>query len=226
MKKLFAIILLINSYSFAQDYKRSFNLQNFNKLDMGSAFIITVNQGNSYKVDISGREKDVKEIIAAVNNGTLELHYPSNWGNNKNRQEVYVNITMPKLSGVEFSGASKSTVTGFSNDKMSIEISGASVANFSINAAALNLDCSGASSLKVVGNGQTLNADVSGASNINLFDFKTTTANIEASGASDVKIFVTGKLMADASGASSIRYKGAASVKSSTSGAGSVKSMN
>ena len=97
---------------------------------------------------------------------------------------------------------------------------------FTINAKNLNLDCSGASSLKLIGMGQNLNVDISGASNINTLDYKVATANIDASGASDVKVFVTSKIVADASGASSVRYKGGASVKSSTSGAGSVKTMN
>lgn len=226
MKKLFTLFLLISTCSFAQDIKRYFKVKDFDKLDMGSAFIINVTQGNVYQVEIRGREQDVKEIVGKVNGSTLELTYPSNWGSYKNRKEVYVTITMPKLSAVEFSGASKSTITGFSSDKMSVSISGASVANFTINAKNLSLDCSGASSLKLVGTGQNLNADISGASNINTLDYKVTTANIDASGASDVKVFVSSKIVADASGASSVRYKGGASVKSSTSGAGSVKSMN
>jgi hypothetical protein len=193
---------------------------------MGSAFIITVKQGNTHTVEVRGREQDVKEIICRVDGNTLELNYPSSWGSSKNRKEVYVNITMPKLAAAEFSGASKSTVSGFSSDKLSINISGASIANFTINAKNLNLDCSGASSLTLTGTGQNLNADISGASNVNSLDYKVATANIDASGASDIKLFVTSKIVADASGASSVRYKGGASVKLSTSGAGSVKTMN
>lgn len=226
MKRLFTLFLLISTCSFAQELKRTFNVKDFDKLDMGSAFIITVTQGNTYKVDVRGREQDVKEIIGKVSSGTLDLHFPSNWGGNKNRKEVYVNITMPRLTEADFSGASKSTVSGFSSDKMSVSVSGASMANFTINAKNLNLDCSGASSLKLVGTGQNLNTDISGASNINALDYKVATANIDASGASDIKLFVTSKIVADASGASSVRYKGGAAIKSSTSGAGSVKTMN
>lgn len=226
MKKLFTLFLLISTCSFAQDIKRYFKVKDFERLDIGSAFIITVRQGNTYNVEVRGREQDVKEIICQVDGNTLELKYPSNWGGNKNRKEVYVSITMPKLNAAEFSGASKSTVTGFSSDKLSINISGASIANFTVNAQKLNLDCSGASSLTLTGTGQNLDADISGASNINTLAYKVSTAEIDASGASDVKVFVSNKIVADASGASSVRYKGGASVRSSTSGAGSVKSMN
>lgn len=226
MKRLFTLFLLISTCGFAQELKRSFNLKDFDKLDMGSAFIITVTQGNTYKIDVRGREQDVKEIIGKVNGSTLDLHFPSNWSGNKNRKEVYVTITMPKLTEVEFSGASKSMVSGFNSDKLSISVSGASVGNFKVNAKALSIDCSGASSLTLIGSGQSIDADVSGASNVNSLDYKVATANIDASGASDIKLFVTSKIVADASGASSVRYKGGASVRSSTSGAGSVKTMN
>lgn len=226
MKRLFTLLLLISTCGFAQDVKRYFKVKDFEKLDMGSAFIITVTKSNAYNVEVRGREQDVKEIICRVNGNTLELSYPSSWGSSKNRKEVYVTITMPKLTEAEFSGASKSTISGFSSDKLSINISGASVSNFKVNAKALSIDCSGASSLTLIGSGQSIDADVSGASNVNTLDYKVATANIDASGASDIKLFVTSKIVADASGASSVRYKGGASVRSSTSGAGSVKSMN
>ena len=226
MKNLVFLFTIIASSSFAQELKRTFNVSGFDKLEIGSSFIITVTQGNDYKVDIRGREQDVKEVMAKVSDNTLDIHYPSNWGGWKNRKEVYVTITMPKLAGVEFSGASKSNVSGFSSEKLAIEVSGASSATFNVNAKKLLLDCSGASGLKITGDGQTLDAEISGASNINAFDFKVATANIDASGASDAKIHVTGKINAEASGASSVRYKGGAVVTSSTSGAGSVKSMN
>ena len=226
MKNLVFLLSFISVGSFAQDLKRTFNVSGFDKLDIGSSFIITVTQGNDFKVDVRGREQDVKEVMAKVSDNTLDLHYPSNWSGWKNHKEVYVTITMPKLTGVEFSGASKSNVSGFSSEKLAIQVSGASSATFNVNAKKLSLDCSGASGLKITGDGQALNVEISGASNINALDFKVANANIDASGASDAKVYVTSKIVADASGASSVRYKGGASVTSSTSGAGSVKSMN
>jgi Putative auto-transporter adhesin, head GIN domain len=227
MKRLFLLLTIVASNSFAQELKRTFNVSDFDKLDLGSSFIITVTQGSNYKVDVRGREQDVKELSARVSSdNTLDLHYPSNWSGWKNRKEVYVTITMPKLAGAEFSGASKSTISGFNSEKLVIDVSGASSATFNVNAKKLSLDCSGASSLKIVGDGQALNADISGASSINAFDFKVANANIDASGASDVRVYVTSKMVAEASGASSVRYKGGASITSSTSGAGSIKSMN
>ena len=226
MKNLFFLLTFLSATTFAQDFKRTFNVTGFDKLDMGSAFIITVTQANTFKVEVDGREQDVKDIVVKVSGGTLDLGYPSNWGGWKNRKEVFVTITMPKLTGIDFSGASKSKVSGFTSDKLAIELSGASQSTINVDAKSLGLDCSGASTLTIVGDGQALNADVSGASSVNAFDFKVSTANIDASGASGAKVYVTSKIVAEASGASSVRYKGGAAVVSNTSGAGSVKSVN
>lgn len=227
MKRLFILFIFFSTAVFAQESKRSFNVSGFDKLDMGSAFVITVTQGSDYKVDVAGREQDLKDLVVKVANGKLNIGYPNNWGGWKNRKEVYVTITMPKLTGVNFSGASKAKVSGFTSESFDIDVSGASQATFDINAKNLALDCSGASGITIVGDGQKLSADISGASSINAYDFKVATANIDASGASGAKVYVTSKIVAEASGASNVRYKGGATnVVANTSGAGSVKSAN
>lgn len=227
MKKLFILLAFFASATFAQESKRSFDVSGFDKIDLGSAFVITVSKSNDFKVDVAGREQDLKDLIVKVSNGKLSVGYPNNWGGWKNRKEVYVTITMPKLVGASFSGASKAKVTGFSGEKLALDVSGASQATVDVDARNLSIDCSGASSLTITGNGDHINADVSGASTINAFDFKTAVANVDASGASGVKLYVTSKIVAEASGASSVRYKGgASSVVANTSGAGSVKSTN
>ncbi|GAB3501802.1 head GIN domain-containing protein [Emticicia fontis] len=226
MKRLFILFIFFSTTVFAQD-KRTFNVSGFDKLDMGSAFVINVTQASSYKVEVEGREQDVKDLVVKVSGGKLNIGYPNNWGGWKNRKEVYITITMPKLTEVDFSGASKSKVTGFSSDKLDISVSGASQATFNVDAKSLLLNCSGASGLNITGDGQTLSADVSGASSIDAYSFKVTNANVDASGASGVKVNVSSKIIAGASGASTVRYKGGAnSVVANTSGAGSVKSAN
>ncbi|UTA67770.1 head GIN domain-containing protein [Emticicia sp. 21SJ11W-3] len=227
MKKLFILLLFIATAATAQESKRSFSLSGFDKLDMGNAFIITVTQSNNYKIETSGREQDLEDLVVKVSNGELRIGYPSNWSGWKNRKEVYINITMPKLVAVSFSGASKAKVSGFSSESFGIDLSGASSATFDIDAKNLALDCSGASSVAIVGDGQKLTADVSGASSVNAYDFKVSTATIDASGSSGAKVYVTSRIVAEASGASSVRYKGGAtSVVANTSGAGTVKSAN
>ena len=221
---LIAIILAAFSLNANAQDTRNFSASGFNKLSMGSAFKIDVKQGSGYSVTTAGREEDLKDIEASVKGGTLHLGYKSN-GWNKNRKTVMVNITMPSLEAVDFSGASKATVANFPSTKnLDIEVSGASSVMITSNAPKITFDLSGASSLTLYGRGDVLTGELSGASSFKGREFSAKVANLDASGASSAAVVASATVNAEASGASSIRYSGGAKdVHSSTSGASSVK---
>jgi hypothetical protein len=226
MKKIFLFgiaCLLSTAIAFAQE-NRSFNLSGFDKLAMGSAFKIDVKQGNQFSVTASGQSSDVKELEAKVVSGVLKIGYRgNNW--NKNRKTVQINITMPSLEAVDFSGASKAQVGDFPNSKtMAIEVSGASSVNMNFTAPKVSFELSGASSLTITGKTDVLNGEVSGASSFKGENFPAKEVNIEASGASSAYVLANASIRADASGASRIRYGGnVKDIHSNTSGASSVK---
>ncbi|MCE7067486.1 head GIN domain-containing protein [Dyadobacter sp. CY326] len=229
MKKLTAFSLavlmtLVFSVAAHAQETRNFNLSGFSKLEMGSAFKIEVKQGSKYSISTSGRSEDLDDLEASVKGDALHLGYKgNNW--NKNRKTVLVDITMPSLDGVDFSGACKANVAHFTGVKnMDIEVSGASQVNMDFSAPKVNFDLSGASSLILVGQGDMLSGEVSGASSFKGREFSAKTVNIDASGASSAAVVASNVVHAEASGASSIRYSGSAKdIHSSTSGASSVK---
>jgi hypothetical protein len=224
---LLAISLFACSSNFAQDGTRAFSVKDFDKLDIGSAFTITVTQGSTYSVSARGRQKDLDEMESKIKGSELHLGYKNqSWSMGKNRKNVYITITMPALKAVDFSGASTSKISGFSSETFDIELSGASTAEFKIDSKNMKIDLSGASDLTLIGNGDKLDAEVSGASDLKAYNFKTTTAKVESSGASDARVAVSGNLVADASGAASVSYKGSPSVKKTSSGAGTVRGSN
>ncbi|WP_234735991.1 head GIN domain-containing protein [Tellurirhabdus bombi] len=214
--------------SILQEETRTFSLSNFDRLDLGSAFVITVTQGSNYKITASGRQSDLEDLDASIgNNKTLRIRYKNNSFGNNRHERVTLTITMPNLSGVSFSGASKSTVTGFRNmGDFTADISGASSSTIDVDASQVSIDISGASNATLKGKAKTLNGEVSGAASLKAFDLKLESATVEASGASKAQVFATSRLQADASGASSVNYKGSPSVQSHTSGASSVRSAN
>ncbi|MDQ6481259.1 head GIN domain-containing protein [Dyadobacter sp. LHD-138] len=226
MKKLFLFgiaCLLSTAMAFAQE-SRTFNLSGFNKLAMGSSFKIEVKQGKQFSVTASGQSADVKELEAKVVSGVLKIGYRgNNW--NKNRKTVDINITMPTLEAVDFSGASKAQVGNFPDSKtMAIEVSGASSVNMNFSAPKVSFELSGASSLTIVGQTDILNGEVSGASSFKGENFPAKEVNIDASGASSANVVASASIHADASGASRIRYGGSVKdIHSNTSGASSVK---
>jgi hypothetical protein len=233
MKKtvsVFVLMLALVAGAFAQDkqgsYTKDLKLQGFDRIDMGSAFVIDIRPG-SHKVVVSGDEDDVQDIEASVSGGTLKIRYKDKkgWSWSNNRKRVYVNITLPTLRALNLSGATKSTVSGFNNlDILDLDISGASSSSISVNAKRVNLDVSGASTITLNGRAKELTGEVSGATSFKAYDFSVENANIDVSGASSARLNVSENLVAEASGASSVRYKGSPKVKMNTSGASSVRS--
>ena len=201
---------------------RTFSVNGFDKLDLGSAFVIHVKQGSSFSVKAVGQKKDLDELESNVSGGTLKIRYRDSWG--RNRKRVTFDITMPTLRGIDFSGASTSDVQGFRNQgNISIDISGASTSTIELDADRVNVDFSGASTINLSGKASRMEGELSGATTLKAFDLQTKQVRLEVSGASGARVNATERLEVDASGASSVRYRGGASVSSNTSGASSVR---
>lgn len=205
-----------------QGDKQTYALTGFDRLDMGSAFDITVQSGPAFAIVAEGDRRNLDDLDVYIRNSTLFARYRTN----RNRQhQTSFSITMPTVRGVAFSGASQSSITGFASlSELDIELSGASKSEFAGDAARTTIDLSGASTLQLNGRGTVLSAELSGASTLRAFPYPVGEATIDASGASKATISVSNVLVVDASGASTIRYRGAPTVRQRTSGASTVQS--
>jgi hypothetical protein len=220
-------LVLVTNLLMAQN-KKDYQLKGFDKLDMSSAFQIDVTQGSTYYVSVDAeRSEDLEDLTVNISNGTLIAKYRESkgWKWNSNRKKVHFTITMPTLKMVDFSGATKSKISGFNDlEELTLKFSGAANSEVNVKADKVKLDCSGASSIKMNGNATKMNFDISGASSVNCYNFSAKDVDADISGASSVKVNVSKTLSVEASGASSLRYRGQPSVKSDVSGASSVKS--
>lgn len=223
------VLALVASLSFAftrpMEDVRTFNVSGFDKVDMGSAFTINVVQGSQFSVKATGRDEDLNDLEANVTSSTLKIRYKnSNWGWKNNRKQVRIEVTMPQLRGMDFSGACTATVRGFKNQgNVRLEISGASTTNIDLDADQLDIDFSGASTVNLTGKATRMEGEVSGATTVKAYSLQTKQVVLDVSGASGVSVSATEKVNVQASGASSVRYRGGASVSSNTSGASSVR---
>lgn len=204
-----------------EEVTRTYPLSNFNRLDMGSGFQVDVRYGATYAVDVRGNRADIDDLDVNVRSTTLNAQYRNY--NRKQRYKMIFTITMPTVRAVDFSGAVKSTIVGFTDlSELDVKLSGASKADVNVNAARLSHDLSGASQLKVTGNGNLLSGGLSGASTLEAYDFPVNRADLNVSGASNARVQVTDALIVKASGASKVRYRGNARVNSDVTGASTV----
>ena len=201
---------------------RTFDFKNFTKLEMGNAFQVHVTQGNTYEVSATGEQNDLDDLQIFVQDGELVVRYENKWSGR--RQRVDLDIVMPSLEKVDFSGAVNSDLVGFENlEKIEFELSGASKCDFDGVAKNMIFDLSGASQLDLFGESKYLDGELSGASQINAFNLSAEESDIDLAGASTAKVWIVKYLNVDASGASSVRYKGNPTVKKQLSGGSTLR---
>jgi phage shock protein PspC (stress-responsive transcriptional regulator) len=209
---------------------REFMLRDFDRVNIGSAFIVNIRPGEEYKVRVSGKKEDIADVRAVVSGRELEVKFDrGNFLKNLDRSKIQVDITMPSIAGLHFHGASEATVKGFdddhrvASDDVDIQLSGAAQAEVNIHTRRITVSVNGAAELELNGRADRLDAEVSSASKLRAFDFIAEEAEVDVSSAGLAEIHAKEKLMAEASSAGRVLYRGEASVDSNTSSAGSVR---
>jgi hypothetical protein len=177
------------------------NVGSFKGVDVGGIFEVEIIAGKEFEVRVETDDNLLQYVKTEVDAGVLKI---STTERMKSHEPLRVRISAPSIESVEASGVCKVSLAGVKNSE-------------------LRIDTSGASKIRLEGETTSLSVDVSGASSVDGENLKAENANVEASGASNVSVFVTGRLVSDASGASKIGYSGnPASVEKNTSGASKV----
>ncbi|MEQ9467795.1 MAG: PspC domain-containing protein [Ekhidna sp.] len=222
------------SYNRGFSYDRStkgsdtqeYQFKDFDEVEFISLFDFEIVQGSNFTVRLEGDDDDLDDVYLSQNGDELEIRYgrKTNWWKYRKREnKVKVFIEMPELEYLRATGACDGEVRDFTGSDISFDIEGASKVWADINAQYLQVDLTGASELVLVGSGEDLKAELNGASQLDAFNYTVDDADINASGASTVKVYVKNELEADASGASTIRYRGDARVSSDSNGLSSIK---
>lgn len=199
-----------------QEATREFSVLDFDQLEMGSAFNIRVEEGNTFRVRAKGDRRNLNDLEVFKRGSTLIIQYDKS---NERKHTTYITIQMPRLTKVNFSGASVSVIEDFeSDDQLDVVLSGASVCQLDVEYRKLKANVSGASTLKLFGIGNELIADVSGASKVSAFDYPVRSAEFILTGASQSRTTVSDELVVTASGASMLTYRGNPSLDSTVSG--------
>jgi hypothetical protein len=202
---------------------RDEEISGFDKVDVGHAFEADISQGESFSVIVRIDDNLLDELVLEKRGSTLKIGIKP--GVLIRNATLEAEVTMPELVGLDLSGASHGTVTGFeSTDYLDVDVSGASHLRGDIEAGDARFNASGASEVSLSGSGWDVTVDASGASTIDLSDFPVADARVDASGASKVTVDASGTLDAEASGASHVRYLGNPRLgRIDTSGASSVR---
>lgn len=204
-----------------QYQEERFTITDFDRLEIGDAFIIRVTEGNYFSVEVRGDRRNLDDLDVYKSGSTLVVRYDEY---ESRRHETYIDIVMPSISAAVFSGATNSVITGFDDlESLNISLSGASVSQIDIEASQLILNLSGASVADLRGEAASLDAEISGASSIKAFTMPIVNASLNVSGASVAKVAVSDNLEVTISGASTVIYRGNPVISEEISGGSSLQ---
>lgn len=204
---------------------RDYDLSEFTKVSIESAFQATVTQSEAYAVSVTVDDNIEQYLDVRVDGDTLVVGLKPSLRLGFRNTTLKATVTLPELVGFTGSGATRTQLSGFKTSKAAgVEASGASQVRGDIaTTGSMKVGASGASTVEVSGSSASLSVDASGASTVKLDNFTTGDASVNASGASNITVNATGKVTGEASGASSVHYLGSpSSVRVSTSGASNV----
>jgi hypothetical protein len=195
------------------DTHDEFGFRDFDSIDLEGLFDVTVEQGDEYAIEADGSNEDMRRYRIFTSGETLVIDYEDDRHGFWRRRgfedhQIELSITMPRLRQIEASGGGKLRFRGFEEDEMSVKLTGAVQGNAGVDVRNLEIDLNGASSLDLAGTGSFLDADVTGASTLSAYGFEVRDADVQAHGASTVKVYVTDKLDISRGMASSVSHRG------------------
>ena len=194
------------------NFDKFYTFSSFNSIKVSSPFLVRIVKSDAYKVGVMAPEKDKEKTEIYVDQGQLYVEYDKDDKfdlHDFDRDDIRITIFTPNIESLEASSAAKIYMEGFEQQELTIDMNGATFAEFSdMYIQDLDLELSGASEAKISGKGDNLSAELKGASHLNADGYELKTANIVAKGASSAKVFVTQQLKKEENFASKVKYKG------------------
>lgn len=201
--------------------KRSISVEDFDELVVNGAFEIFVRQGNEYRLEIE-MDENLFEYLD-IDNDEEELDISMDRRIRKSKA-TNIYVTVRELDEIKINGANElETRGGLRGEALYVEANGASEMRIEYEGSLLRIEGNGGSELWFRGQVDDLEIDVNGAAEIEAFDMRALRADVNVSGAAEVKIWAEDKLNIEASGASKVEYRGNPDVHQDTSGPSSIE---
>ena len=182
---------------------KDYSFGDFTRINVSSAFEVEITQSSSYSISITG---DNDKIEVTKVGDRLNIRIKPNSGSLRTPK---AEITMPDITSLALSGASKGTIHGFSfTHEFSLSLSGASKLTGDLDAGDVTFALSGASTVELQGLASDMAVTAGGDSHVKLSGFEVDNADVMFSGASDGTVKVDGRPDANLSGASKLTVDG------------------
>jgi hypothetical protein len=212
---LTALILLLfsfTSYSCITDRnlgpteKEARKIDDFSEIEVSHGINVYLTMGNTNHLEVETNEELMDKLVTEVRGDKLKIYFEGTfiWAKTAN---VYLEArTIYKISAS--GGSDVKGENELKTENLELRASGGSDIRLEVDVEDLEVEVSGGADVELIGEATYIEANTSGGSDLKAFDLITQTARLEASGGSDIKVFVEDDLEANASGGADIRYRG------------------
>jgi len=177
---------------------------NFSKVDVSRGLNVTLEQADSYFVEVEADQNLLEHISTKVENGTL---YITSDENIDEATAKNIRVKLPSLKALKAtSGSSVSTKNTFSGTDIDVKTSSGSEADLSLEFDSIKCESSSGSTLSVKGKALQLKTDSSSGSTIDAQGLLVNDVVSETSSGSSTGVHPLVTLKAKASSGSSIDY--------------------
>ena len=226
---------VIEDYSKPQTYTKTFDIKDFEDVDVSIPANIVIKESDKFSVTIDATEKEFNDLVVEKSSGAVLKIYSDRtkwrWNDWKSSDKTSIVIEMPKINALKASAASNTDLEFSVIEDLTIKLSGASDLDLNSDISNLNASVSGASDFNIEGNIIYSNIKMSGASEVDIEgegdnlvlrlsgastfygrEFELSSISLTASGASTSHIYFVDRISVDASSASNVYHYGTGSI--------------
>jgi phage shock protein PspC (stress-responsive transcriptional regulator) len=191
-------------------YQRSESFEDFQAVEVEDVIQANIQQGNDFKVTVSGEQKWVERTEVQMRGKKLLINvtYPQGEQPSGDQAPVKVNITMPELHDLELRGRSRAIVRGFETEDMRFSLDHYAFADVAVNSREIVADMTGNSTLDLKGTGKFLLADLTEDARLRAYNFNSRNAELELKEEAAAEVRARYKLNVEAYDNSRVTYRG------------------
>jgi len=186
---------------------RDIKIVDFDSINVKGPFEVEIKEAPSYQVTISTDGNLISRVQVILERKTLKfgIEAPATFF----PTSLKAKITLPKLAGINLSGAAKAAVSGFrTSDEVTLFLAGGSLLSGSLELGLPRFYLSEASQLSLKGKGTRLELECKGGSKVDLGEFVLASAQVKLREASEAILNVSGRLDVNLSSSSKVYYLG------------------
>ncbi|MBX2840881.1 MAG: PspC domain-containing protein [Flammeovirgaceae bacterium] len=187
---------------------RDYDFKDFEELRITGAFNLELKGGKDYKISANVDRGNLDDLILDQNGDKLWIRQKEEHSSRSKSSMVNLVISVPHLSNLKLEGAIKSKITNIKANDLNLRLLGAVECDAHVNTNELSVHVTGASKLDLKGETKEMSLGVTGASEVNAFELKAKSVEVEAYGISNAKVFASKELDIKCAFGSNVDYKG------------------